>query len=158
MARRPAWSAACSGPGCGKEAPSSFRRSPRLAGAAGFGLGLGLVFGAVPLLFAARKAGKVTAGGADLHLPTGRVIPLAAGVVLTAADLPGVPAAFLRRAVAQVTRKPDNPSLLGIKNLSRATWSARFADGTSAQAPPGRSVRAASGVLIDFGPFRAEVR
>lgn len=61
-------------------------------------------------------------------------------------------------AMAEVSRHPSNPNILGIKNLSPTRWVLTSADGTAHDVEPGKSIRLDNGVRIDFGGIEAEVR
>jgi hypothetical protein len=132
----------------------------RLGALAALGIGLG---GSLGLVWDRRSttvktvAARGNATGFSLRLSSGRVIPLTDGHRLTSADLPGLKAPFLRQTVARLTRKPDNPSVLGLTNASRSAWSVRLPGGGSTQVEPGRSVRLAAGTRIDFGPLTGEI-
>jgi hypothetical protein len=134
----------------------------RLADSALLGLSLGVAVALAEtprpkaILGPAPTGGPVC--GLSLFLPSGRALPLADGVRLLRADLPGLAPRFLRRAVARVVPNPNNPGVFGLMNLSRRPWWASFPDGSRAAVAPGRSVRLVSGVRIDFGPLSGEVR
>jgi hypothetical protein len=93
----------------------------------------------------------------SLRLASGRQVRLCEQQRLTRADLDGRPGSWFSRTVARVARKPDNPGVLGLMNLCRQAWSVTLADGTVVRIEPGRSVRLAAGVRIDFGSVTAEV-
>lgn len=96
--------------------------------------------------------------GLSLHLSNGRVIQLADNLNLFASDLPGLDPQSGSGPVAQVNRKPNDPTILGLKNLSRQTWNASVARGDKVQVKTGQSVRLASGNKIRFGSVEGEVR
>lgn len=117
-----------------------------------------------------RQAGKVTITVRTAEHPThksvaeepflvlsnGQNIPLKRGLMLSSRELPGLAAGSGESAVAQVTSHPQDPSILGLKNLSTRSWDAEPAAGQRRQVPPGKTVRVASGTKIDFGKVHGE--
>ena len=51
----------------------------------------------------------------------------------------------------EVIRNPKDPKVLGIKNLSNATWAITGSDGTTTPKKPSEVTRIIEGVIIDFG-------
>jgi hypothetical protein len=98
------------------------------------------------------------AGGFSLRLSTGKILSLADGMKLSTADIPGLQASTAGGAVAEVARNPNDPNVLGLKNLSRAPWSATLANQNRIQVAPGRNVRIAAGTKISFGSVDAEIQ
>jgi hypothetical protein len=97
-----------------------------------------------------------TAGGFSLRLSNGKIVSLADGVKLSGADIPGLQPSS-GSAVAEVGRNPNDPSILGLKNMSRSPWTATLANRDRVQIDPGRNVRIASGTKISFGAVDAEI-
>jgi hypothetical protein len=62
------------------------------------------------------------------------------------------------RPVAEVNRNPDDPTILGLRNLSPQEWYITFADGDSKQIAPGRSVKLEANMVINFGDFAGTIR
>jgi hypothetical protein len=60
--------------------------------------------------------------------------------------------------VAEVFRNPENPAVVGLKNLSRQQWRATFAAGRQVEIDPGRSLRLETGTSISFGKTEASIR
>jgi serine/threonine protein kinase len=60
--------------------------------------------------------------------------------------------------VAAVTQHPQDPSIWGLKNLSGEKWVTTTADGAIQDVGPGRSVRLAVGVKVNFGKTEGEIR
>ena len=60
--------------------------------------------------------------------------------------------------VAAVTQHPQDPSIWGLKNLSGEKWVITTADGAIQDVGPGRSVRLAVGVKVNFGKTEGEIR
>lgn len=61
------------------------------------------------------------------------------------------------RLVAEVNRNPDDPKILGLRNLSPQEWHITFADGESKQIPPGRSVKLEKNMVINFGDIAGTI-
>lgn len=61
------------------------------------------------------------------------------------------------RPAATVSRHPTDPTVLGLTNLSDEKWVVLSVGGAT-EVPPGRSVRLASGLRIQFGRAEGEVR
>lgn len=60
--------------------------------------------------------------------------------------------------IAEVSRHPSNPTILGIRNLTNDSWTLTRPDGTIVDVPPGRSASIASGNKINFGQVTGEIR
>lgn len=118
--------------------------------------------GRVRIVVGARGTGT-TAGRATtpasfvLRLADGRRIEIRPGVRLTDRDLPGLVAAAGDGVVAEVVAKPSDPSVLGLRNASRARWRVTDAASVTAEVPPGRVVMLQRGSTIMLGERRAEV-
>lgn len=56
--------------------------------------------------------------------------------------------------VAVVTSHPSDPAILGMQNVGTQTWSIHTPDGKTATVAPGRTLRIADGIAIDFGSRR----
>ncbi len=50
----------------------------------------------------------------------------------------------------EVTQHPRNKEIVGLKNTGTATWNVTLTDGSQRELPPGKNVRLARGVTIDF--------
>jgi len=61
------------------------------------------------------------------------------------------------RPIAQVSQNPSNPSIWGLKNLSDNKWLSTSANGDINYVDPGRSVRLATGIKINFGKEEGEI-
>jgi DNA-binding helix-hairpin-helix protein with protein kinase domain len=61
------------------------------------------------------------------------------------------------RPVAEVSRHPAAPGILGLKNLTEAKWVATLPDGAVTEVGPGRSIRLAAGTKINFGATEGRV-
>lgn len=60
--------------------------------------------------------------------------------------------------VAQMTPNPKNPDIWGLKNLTNVTWVAEKLDGAKIEVKPGQSISIISGLIIDFGTSKGEIR
>ena len=57
----------------------------------------------------------------------------------------------------QVVRNPADPTIWGIRNLSRVVWRVTFPDGQSLEVPLQKSVPLNPGTRIDMGGVSAEI-
>ena len=96
-------------------------------------------------------------GGFSLRLSNGKIVALADGVKLSTADIPGLQASTAGGHIAEVGRNPNDPTIFGLKNLSRMPWTATLANRDRVQVEPGRNVRIAAGTRISFGSVDAEI-
>jgi hypothetical protein len=101
---------------------------------------------------------KQGGNGFELFISSQSSIPLAPGRKLTARGLMGMRGTPPGTPAAEVGRNPNDPAVLGLKNLSGLTWSVRFPAGPERQITPGRSVRLAAGTRIDFGVVEGEIQ
>lgn len=62
------------------------------------------------------------------------------------------------RRVAEVIEHPDDPRILGLKNLSAESWTATLPDGQIKEIAPGKTLNLRTGVTLSFGGVRAEIR
>ncbi|MEB3189587.1 MAG: hypothetical protein VKL42_04505 [Snowella sp.] len=60
--------------------------------------------------------------------------------------------------LAEVNRNPDDPSILGLKNLSQQEWQITFTDGETKTIAPGRSIKLEDNMVIHFGDSAGTVR
>jgi hypothetical protein len=86
----------------------------------------------------------------------GRTLPLDDDARLTSTDIPGLQGST-SSIVAEVSRNPKDPAVLGLKNLSRGAWSARMASGEVRTVMPGKSIKLEAGTRINFGPVQGTV-
>lgn len=98
-----------------------------------------------------------SARGYTLRLSTGKSVSLSDGVKLSTSDIPGLQASN-GTTVAEVGRNPNDPNILGLKNLSRSAWTATLANRDRVQVDPGRNVRVATGTKISFGSVSADIQ
>jgi hypothetical protein len=79
-------------------------------------------------------------------------------VQLRRQDIPGLEASQGNGVVAEVVPNPQDPTVMGLKNLSQQAWVATLAQGGQRQVEGGRSIRLAAGTKIDFGTVQGEVQ
>ena len=60
--------------------------------------------------------------------------------------------------VAEVTRNPRDPNILGLTNMSTSTWEVVSPNGSRRQIPTGQTIKLSAGTRIDFGEIDGEVR
>jgi clan AA aspartic protease (TIGR02281 family) len=92
-----------------------------------------------------------------LSLRNGRDFTLTEGTRLAAKDIQGLEANDKNGWVAEVLRNPENPAIVGLKNLSRRPWSATFGNGRQVEIEPGRSLRLENGARINFGAIEGRI-
>jgi hypothetical protein len=85
-------------------------------------------------------------------------IPAAVGARLWERQAPGATASRGDGVVGEVNANPNDPSVLGFKNLSQQTWEVTLADGTQRELASGRSIKLEAGMKIRIGDLVAVVR
>jgi len=91
--------------------------------------------------------------GFALELASGFTVSLKVGQKITTSDLLSMGG---KGPVAEVSRNPNDPTILGLKNLTSQTWSVT---GSGARiVPPGKSIRLATGTTINFGSVKGEIQ
>jgi RsiW-degrading membrane proteinase PrsW (M82 family) len=85
-------------------------------------------------------------------------IPAAVGARLWERQAPGATASRGDGVVGEVNANPNDPSVLGFKNLSQQTWEVTLADGTTRELASGRSIKLEAGMKIRIGDLVAVVR
>jgi hypothetical protein len=113
--------------------------------------------GAAPQAAPAPQPAARPAGGFSLRLSTGKVVSLADGAKIGAAEIPGLQSSGAG-AVAEVNRNPNDATIMGLKNLSRTAWTVTLANRDRIQVDPGRSVKLQSGTRISFGSVEGEIQ
>jgi RsiW-degrading membrane proteinase PrsW (M82 family) len=86
----------------------------------------------------------------------GRTTALYLGTRLQEADIPGLKAQAGHGAVAEVNSNPNDPAVLGLKNLTAGKWIVTTA-GRTHHLGSGQSVRLTVGTQIDFGRTRGTI-
>ena len=92
-----------------------------------------------------------------LHIKR-RDIPLTDGTYLQAQEIPGLEPQTAGSAVAEVSRNPQDPTILGLKNCSHQVWTATLTSGEQKQIKSGRTVKLTAGTKINFGSVVGEIR
>jgi RsiW-degrading membrane proteinase PrsW (M82 family) len=87
----------------------------------------------------------------------GQRLLLTPGRRLTQAEMPGLQASAGDGVVAEVTRHPTDPNLLGLRNLSSASWMASTPAGETREIPSGKTIRLAPGTSVQFASIRGEI-
>jgi RsiW-degrading membrane proteinase PrsW (M82 family) len=132
---------------------------PGAAGAAGAGeAGAGAAgaagsAGAAPV---SETWGEETAGTLVIRVGAERV-PAVEGARLLARQVPGLAASGGDGVVAEVRARPEDPSTLGLRNLSDRAWRVTTDRGEHRELVPGRTIRIARGTRIDFGTASGDV-
>jgi RsiW-degrading membrane proteinase PrsW (M82 family) len=96
------------------------------------------------------------AGSMSLKLGT-RQLVIVAGLKLLSHQIAGLKPANEGEAVAEVTRNPQDPAVLGLKNLSASAWEVVTTQGNRHDIQPAQTVRLTLGTKIDFGSVDGEV-
>jgi hypothetical protein len=102
-----------------------------------------------------QAAGPVGNNGNRLRVGA-KFLVIVPGLRLLEHQVPGLLAQSPGGPVAEVTRNPNDPSVLGLTNLSSSAWEA-VSNGTRRQIGPGQTVKLAPGSKIDFGSTDGEV-
>lgn len=85
-------------------------------------------------------------------------IPASVGARLWERQAPGASASRGDGVVAEVNANPNDPAVLGLKNLSTQTWPVTLADGSARELAPGRSIKLEAGMTLKIGDLSAAVR
>ncbi len=99
--------------------------------------------------------GPVGSNGNRLRVGA-KFLVIVPGLRLLEHQVPGLLAQSPGGAVAEVTRNPNDPSVLGLTNLSNSAWEV-ISNGTRRQVGPGQTIKLAPGAKIDFGSTDGEV-
>lgn len=111
-----------------------------------------------PPALAEPRALEPPTGVAGHRLRVGtRYLIIAPGLRLLEHQVPGLTAQESGGAVAEVTRNPTDPSLLGLTNLSTTPWETVTGSGIRRQIESGKTIKLAPGTRIDFGQTDGEV-
>ena len=92
-----------------------------------------------------------------LQLSSGKSLRLTEGVRVLGADLKGS-STSAAAPFAEVGRNPQDPSVLGLKNLTTQTWMASIAAGKQHRVAPGRHIRLASGTTLQCGSVSGTIQ
>lgn len=85
-------------------------------------------------------------------------IPATVGARVYESHVPGVAAGRGDGVLAEVTARPDDPAVLGLKNLSDRAWTFQAGDKPERELAPGRSIRLEAGMRIRIGTHLVHVR
>jgi RsiW-degrading membrane proteinase PrsW (M82 family) len=117
-----------------------------------------------PVMAPAMAAAPVMAGGVEVNGSGGnrlrvgsRYLVIAAGLRLLEHQVPGLVAQTRGGPVAEVTRNPNDPLVLGLTNLSTAVWETVSGSGARREIGTGQTIKLAPGTKIDFGSTDGEV-
>ncbi len=115
---------------------------------------IGLAADAAPVQEFSPAAG----GSSSNRLRVGsKFLVIVPGLRLLEHQVPGLLAQSSGGPVAEVTRNPADPSVLGLTNLSSSAWEVVSGNGTRRQIAPGQTIKLAPGTKIDFGSTDGEV-
>jgi RsiW-degrading membrane proteinase PrsW (M82 family) len=95
-------------------------------------------------------------GTASLRVGT-KYLVIVVGLRLMAHQVPGLHAREAEGLVAEVTRNPNDPEVLGLTNLSTTAWEVVTSNSTRREIQPGQTVKLSPGTKIDFGETDGEV-
>lgn len=101
-----------------------------------------------------RSDATATPTGASMQLYSVRDVSLMEGMPLSAEDIPGLEPQGIDGAVALVSRRPNDPKALLLRNRSKQTWTVKDASGERT-VTPGASVELSSRCQINFGQVKA---
>lgn len=112
--------------------------------------------GAAPAAPVSETWGDEAAGTLVIRVGAER-IPAVEGARLLARQVPGLNASGADGVVAEVRARPEDASMLGLRNLSDRSWQVTTDRGEQRELAPGRTIRIARGTRIDFGTAAGDV-
>ncbi len=119
---------------------------------------LGLAADAPPAPARELPPSAAPAGSNGNRLRVGaKFLVIVPGLRLLEHQVPGLMAQSPGGPVAEVTRNPNDPSVLGLTNLSSSAWQVVSGNGARRQIEPGQTIKLAPGAKIDFGSTDGEV-
>jgi RsiW-degrading membrane proteinase PrsW (M82 family) len=101
------------------------------------------------------SAGPAGSNGNRLRVGA-KFLVIVPGLRLLEHQVPGLLAQSPGGPVAEVTRNPNDPSVLGLTNLSSSAWDV-VSNGSRRQIGPGQTIKLSPGAKIDFGSTDGEV-
>jgi hypothetical protein len=110
-----------------------------------------------PKLRAVPGPNPLPAGTASLRVGT-KYLVIVPGLRLMAHQVPGLAPSSSEGLVAEITKNPNDPNVLGLTNLSTTAWEVVTPSNTRRDIQPGQTVKLAPGTKIDFGETDGEVR
>jgi RsiW-degrading membrane proteinase PrsW (M82 family) len=90
-------------------------------------------------------------------LVAGERLLLTPGRRLIESEMPGLRAAAGDGVVAEVTRHPTDPNIIGLKNLSTVSWTAAASGSEWREVLSGKTIRLAPGTSVQFAGNRGEI-
>jgi RsiW-degrading membrane proteinase PrsW (M82 family) len=117
---------------------------------------IGLAADAVPARELPPPAAPAGSNGNRLRVGA-KFLVIVPGLRLLEHQVPGLMAQSPGGAVAEVTRNPNDPAVLGLTNLSSSAWQVVSGNGARRQIEPGQTIKLAPGAKIDFGSTDGEV-
>lgn len=90
-------------------------------------------------------------------LTQGQTLRLAEGVALDRTQFPMLSPSVPGGPVARVSANPNDPTQLGLQNLTASPWEAVRTDGARRTVLPGKTVRLTLGTVITVGALRWEI-
>ena len=159
---RSATASAPVGPAAAPARPTTFATSPQTTGFAPGTPPMGPLPSAAKYQApAAPLAGSITWDDESnlriIEVGTARV-PASVGARLYERQVPGSHAGAGDSVIAEVSANPNDPNVLGLKNLSDTVWQVTTTSGQQRELLPGRSVRLEAGLAIRIGEMVAHVR
>lgn len=112
--------------------------------------------GKVTITLCSAAHGRKT--GCTLQLSNGASFHLVEGLPLTEEDLPGLQAQGADGVVAVVSRRPNDPAILLLRNRSKETWVLRVRGGGEQMIAPGGGLELSSNGSISFGQLQGALR
>jgi hypothetical protein len=82
---------------------------------------------------------------------------LTPGRRLIESEMPGLRAGAGDGVVAEVTRHPTDPNIIGLKNLSTVSWTAAASGSEWREVLSGKTIRLAPGTSVQFAGIRGEI-
>jgi hypothetical protein len=92
--------------------------------------------------------------GANLQLVLARNLPLMEGMPVTSDDIPGLEPKGTDGIVALVSRRPNDPKVVLLRNRSKQAWTMTDAQGNRRTIEPGQGIELTSRCEIDFGQVK----
>jgi RsiW-degrading membrane proteinase PrsW (M82 family) len=86
------------------------------------------------------------------------VVPLSIGTKVLEQNVAGAQAQSGDGLLAEVNHRPDDLTILGLRNLSRGVWTVTLPSGAIRQVNFGQSIALAVGTKINFGAVHGEIR
>jgi hypothetical protein len=95
--------------------------------------------------------------GLVLQLSNGKNVALNEGMPLTADDIPGLQPQAADGAVALISRRPNDPKTLLLRNRSSQTWAAFDPRGVQSTVEPGRAIELTPNLMLNFGQLQGRL-